>query len=496
MPRILVVDDDRDTCRFMRELLEEPEHEVETAQTPDEALALLEAARFELVVSDINLNAELTGLDLLRAFKARDPEVEVVLISAFGTLETALEAVKAGAFDYVSKPVDIGQVREVVARALARRARAAEPRPAVFPAGRAAPDGLVGRSGSMLAVYKQIALACGSDAPVLVTGETGTGKELLARAIHKWSRRAAGPFVSVSCAAIPDSLIASELFGHERGAFTGALQRRLGRFELAAGGTLFLDEVGELPPETQVALLRVLQEREFVRVGGTTMLHADVRIVAATNRDLEQAIMDGAFRSDLYYRLDVFPLHLPPLRERVGDIRPLVEHLVERYARTAGRVIRGICPRTLELLEAYPWPGNVRELQNVVERSFIECESDLFSVDTSWLRVGPTLGDPPDASPSPVGVASRPTRHSPGTATLDEIERDAILATLHARNWIIGGPHGAAAVLGLKRTTLQARMKKLGIASRRPFPAGSGSGAKWRAGIGDSVGPSAETLAP
>ena len=214
-----------------------------------------------------------------------------------------------------------------------------------------------------------------TDSTALVTGETG-GKELLARAIHRWSRRAGGPFVSLNCAAIPPTLIASELFGHERGAFTGALQRRQGRFELAARGTLFLDEVGELPAETQVALLRVLQEREFERVGGSTPLRADVRIEAATNRDLRQAVADGSFRSDLYYRLHVFPLEMQPRRERGDDIRQLTQHFVERYARSAGRTIRGIDPGTLERLEVYGWPGNVRELQNVIERSLILCESE------------------------------------------------------------------------------------------------------------------------
>ena len=284
-----------------------------------------------------------------------------------------------------------------------------------------------------------------------MTGETGTGKELLARAIHTWSRRAGGPFVSLNCAAIPQTLIASELFGHERGAFTGALQRRRGRFELAAGGTLFLDEVGELPMETQVLLLRVLQEREFERIGGTVAMSADVRVVAATNRDLLEAIAEGRFRSDLYYRLDIFPLEMPPLRKRTGDIRLLAEHFVRRCARELGKTIRGIDPEALELLEAYSWPGNVRELQNVIERSVIVCESETFALDPSWSHSEPSSLVPPDTSLE---------------STLDEIQREAILRALQSCDWIIGGPKGAAALLGLKRTTLQARMQKLGIAPR------------------------------
>jgi transcriptional regulator with GAF, ATPase, and Fis domain len=348
-----------------------------------------------------------------------------------------------------------------------RNADAAPVLPTAAEAG-SGPGGLVGRSAVLQAVLGRARKVAPTDSTVLITGETGTGKELLARAIHRWSQRAARPFVSVNCAAIPHTLIASELFGHERGAFTGALQRRQGRFELAAGGTLFLDEVGELPAETQVALLRVLQEREFERVGGTAPVRTDVRIVAATNRDLEQAIADGAFRSDLYYRLNVFPLELPPLRARVGDIRLLVEHFVSGCASRAGKTFRGIDPTALELLEAYPWPGNVRELQNIVERSTILCESELFSVDESWLSVGATFDEPaskPHATREEPGAEAAPLepRRAPLGSRLDEIQREVILEALHSRNWVIGGPRGAGALLGLKRTTLQARMKKLGI---------------------------------
>ena len=312
-------------------------------------------------------------------------------------------------------------------------------------------DGIIGVSEVIQAVLARARKVAPTEATVLVTGETGTGKELLARAIHAWSLRAGGPFVSVNCAAIPQTLIASELFGHERGAFTGALQRRRGRFELAAGGTLFLDEVGELPMETQLLLLRVLQEREFERIGSSAPISSDVRVVAATNRDLVQDVAEGRFRSDLYYRLAVFPLEMPPLRKRSGDIRPIAEHFVRRCAREVGKTFRGIDPRSLELLEAHSWPGNVRELQNVIERSVIVCESETFTVDPSWRHSGPSLVAPGASLGS----------------TLDDIQRDAILRALQSCNWVIGGPRGAAALLGLKRTTLQARMHKLGITPLR-----------------------------
>jgi formate hydrogenlyase transcriptional activator len=312
-------------------------------------------------------------------------------------------------------------------------------------------DGIVGASEVIQAVLARARKVAVTEATVLVTGETGTGKELLARAIHDWSRRASGPFVSINCAAIPQTLIASELFGHERGAFTGALQRRRGRFELAAGGTLFLDEVGDLPMETQLLLLRVLQEREFERIGGTDSLSAEVRVVAATHRDLVQAVADGHFRSDLYYRLAVFPLEMPPLRQRSGDIRPIAQWFVMRCARKIGKTIRAIDPKSLDVLEAYAWPGNVRELQNVIERSVIVCESETFSVDPSWLHR--------ESSRLPAGASLE--------STLEDVQRAAILQALESCNGILGGPNGAAAMLGLKRTTLQARMHRLGVATRR-----------------------------
>jgi PAS domain S-box-containing protein len=302
---------------------------------------------------------------------------------------------------------------------------------------------VIGASAVLQEVLARAAKVAPTDSTVLITGETGTGKELIARAIHKRSNRAERPFVSVSCAAIPSSLIMSELFGHEKGAFTGAIQRRLGRFELAEGGTLFLDEVGDLPLETQIALLRVLQEREFERVGGTELLRCDVRMIAATNRDLESAIANGTFRSDLYYRLNVFPIHVPPLRERKEDIPLLINYFVGRYATRAGREVTHVQKKAMEILQAYAWPGNVRELQNVIERSLIISESNEFSIDKSW-------------------VASKPVSNS-DRVSRTSTERQRIEAALAESNGKMSGADGAAAKLGMPASTLESKIRCLKI---------------------------------
>jgi transcriptional regulator with GAF, ATPase, and Fis domain len=292
------------------------------------------------------------------------------------------------------------------------------------------------------------------DSTVLITGETGTGKELIARAIHKQSRRAHRAFVSINCAALAPSLISSELFGHEKGAFTGATQRRVGRFELANGGTLFLDEVGELPLDTQIALLRVLQEREFERVGGKEPIKIDVRIIAATNRDLNVAQADGRFRSDLFYRLNVFPIHVPPLRERREDIAMLLEYFVHRYARQARKVFKSIDKHTLEFFKAYEWPGNIRELQNIVERSVILSPDNVFCVDNSWLPSVPCSQRAPQLRED---ISDDDSEHA----------RKMIEAALAQSRGQISGPKGAAALLGLPPSTLDSRIKKLNIRKNR-----------------------------
>jgi formate hydrogenlyase transcriptional activator len=322
-------------------------------------------------------------------------------------------------------------------------------------------EGIVGASEALRSVLSSVRQVAPTDTTVVVSGETGTGKELVARAIHRRSRRASRAFVSANCSAIPVPLAASELFGHERGAFTGALQRRIGRFELAEGGTIFLDEIGELPPETQIALLRVLQEREFERVGGNRPIRADVRVIAATNRDLEAAVAANAFRADLFYRLNVYPLHLPPLRERRGDIPLLAEFFIGRYSRQIGKPIRAIRKSSLDLLTFYDWPGNVRELQNVIERAVIVSDSETLTIDERWLA-----------------RRDRAPARAPHAGT----QKGAIEHALEAAKGRVAGPLGAATRLGVPRSTLESRIRTLRIDKTRFRSSGGNAPAGSRPG--------------
>ncbi len=317
---------------------------------------------------------------------------------------------------------------------------------------------IIGRSAALAAVLQLVERVAPTDASVLITGETGTGKELIARAIHSHSPRRDKPLIKVNCAALPTGLVESELFGHEKGAFSGAIAKRVGRFELANGGTIFLDEIGEVPPDVQVKLLRVLQEREFERVGGSAAIRADVRIIAATNRDLLAASKDGKFREDLYYRLNVFPVHLPPLRERSDDIPLLVQFLLRKFATRIGKRVEAVSADTMSRFQAYRWPGNVRELENIVERAVILANSDVLEIDPGTLSPAAVSVT---AAPSSFAASSAPSQ--PAGASLEAVERDHIVATLRKTNWVIDGQSGAAKILSQHPNTLRSRMKKLGI---------------------------------
>jgi DNA-binding NtrC family response regulator len=443
MQRILIVDDDRETCVFIAELLEQPQRQFSLAHDARQALDLARAEPFDLVISDINLNEDLTGLDVLRAFKEVNPDGQVLLISGFGTLETAIDAVRAGAFDYISKPFDIGQVKTIVSRALVQTASHGEPPAQVR---RERPPSLIGRSAPLLEVYKQIARAADSQAPVLIVGESGTGKELVARAIHDHSRRAPRPFVPVNCGAIAESLLESELFGHARGAFTGAVSDSKGLFEQASGGTILLDEIGETTPALQVKLLRVLQDNEVRPVGGSRAVKLDIRVIAATNADLEKAVADQRFRSDLYYRLSVVVIRVPPLRERREDIPLLTAEFLRRACGRAGRQVE-LSAAAMDTIVAYDWPGNVRQLENIVERVVVLAPSTMVQ---------------PDDLPAPLSGSHRTvaTGFFRDLPSLDELERQYLLHVIEA---VGGNRTRAAQVLGIDRRTLYRMAERFGL---------------------------------
>jgi DNA-binding NtrC family response regulator len=440
MPRILIVDDDGETCRFMAELLEEPGREIRTSQRAAEALTLA-AQPFDLLISDINLDAPQNGMDVLRAFKAANPHGHVVLISGFGTLETAIDAVRAGAFDYISKPFNITEVKATVNRALADAAApAAAGRPSIdVPA-----PGLIGRTGGMLSVYKQIAHAANASAPVLIVGESGTGKELVARAIHAHGRRAQRAFVPINCGALTESVLESELFGHTRGAFTGAIADTKGIFEQANGGTVFLDEISETSPALQVKLLRVLQEGEVRPVGATRIVKVDVRVVAATNVDLEREVAAQHFRQDLFYRLSVIVIRVPALRDRREDIPLLIDTFLQNACTRAGRRVE-LSAAAIQALAGYRWPGNVRELENTIERLVVFSRGSVIDVDDLPFKTGT------------VDVHERLFADLP---SLDEIEKRYLL---HVLEQVGGNRTRAAEVLGIDRRTLYRMAERFGI---------------------------------
>ncbi len=436
MARILIVDDEEGVRSFLVEALAAVGHAVSEVGDGEAAAELLARRSFHLLVTDLKMPRQ-DGLELLRRVRSEQPELEVIVLTAHGTIESAVAAMKLGAFDYLTKPLSgPDELRLVVSRALERRGlRDAAQRHrlthdeerfvAVDP-----------HSLELVAMLRKVAR---TDATVLLTGESGTGKEVAARFVHRESRRAQGPFVAVNCAALADTLLESELFGHEKGAFTGATSQHRGRFELADGGTLFLDEVAELRPELQVKLLRVLQERTFERVGGTRHIEVDVRLIAATNRNLENAMAQGRFREDLYHRLAVFPLRLPALRERRADIVPLATHLLGRAAREVGKAGVTLSPEAQRALEEHRWPGNVRELGNVLERATILAEGELI--------------EPRDL------LLGTPSVEAPGVskfATLEEIEREAIRAALAATG---GHRKRTAERLGIGLRTLYDKLK-------------------------------------
>jgi DNA-binding NtrC family response regulator len=440
---IYVVDDDISVRNGLDNLLRSAGFAVQTFSSAREFLASARADMPSCLLLDVQLPG-LSGLDLQQELAKGGVQIPIIFMTGHGDIPMSVRAMKAGALEFLTKPVKDEDLLDAIQQAIGR-----EPRALQQPGGIAQSnfEQIVGTSDALREVLEQVEIVAPTESTVLILGETGTGKELIARAIHTISSRSKRAFVKLNCAAIPSGLLESELFGHEKGAFTGAVAQRIGRFELANGGTLFLDEVGDIPLELQPKLLRVLQEQEFERLGSTRTQRVDVRMVAATNRDLAQMVGDKQFREDLYFRLNVFPIRIPPLRKRAGDIPLLVRHYVEKYAQRMNKRIETISEETMNALCRQAWPGNIRELQNFIERAVIMTPGSILQIQ--------------------VGELGRFTPVTSTTAnTLEDMEREHIVQTLRETRGIVGGRHGAAAKLGLKRTTLLSKMERLGISRK------------------------------
>ena len=439
-PLVFIVDDDRYTRESLRNLIRSAGLSAQTFSSAQEFLAAERPKAPSCLLLDVQLPG-LSGLDLQRELAKAGVKIPIIFITGYGDIPTSVRAIKAGALEFLTKPVNREDLLHAIQQAIARDEIARHPN---GDTGTHNFEEIVGTSAALTAVLKQVEVVAPTESTVLILGETGTGKELIARAIHTASSRSRRPFVKLNCAAIPTGLLESELFGHEKGAFTGAIAQRIGRFELADGGTIFLDEVGDIPLELQTKLLRVLQEREFERLGSTRTLRTDARLIAATNRELQKMVEQQKFREDLFYRLNVFPIYVPALRERSEDIPLLVNHFVQRFARRMNRTIETIPAETMAVLTRYPWPGNIRELQNLIERAVILSHGPVLQVPLQDLDNCTALRRDKDQ-------------------TLEAAERAHILAILKETRWLLAGPRGAAVRLGMNRSTLQFRLKKLGI---------------------------------
>jgi DNA-binding NtrC family response regulator len=455
MTRLLIVEDERAIRLALSGLLRREGYEVEQAEDGAEAIRRLAAEPFDLVLTDLALGEGASGMDVLRAVRADQPETPVVMITAHGSEKIAVEAMKLGAEDYVPKPFDNDEIRLVVKRALERTALARENRMLRARLERDLGfENLVGSGAAMRKVFATIRKVAETDLTVLIRGESGTGKELVAQALHEHSARKQGPFVAVNCAAISRELVESELFGHEKGAFTGAEARRVGRFEAAEGGTIFLDEIGDMAAETQAKVLRVLQERSFERVGGSKPLAVDVRVVAATHRDLEREVAEGRFREDLYYRLKVVEIEMPPLRERSEDLAALATRFLDQLAERHGRARRRLSAAALAALSRHAWPGNVRELRNVVERAAVLASGEEIEVEDLAL---PAARE--SAGPAPEGLAGLPFGEAKRSAAA-QFERAFLLRALRENG---GNISRTAEAIGMVRQSLQQKIRELGL---------------------------------
>jgi DNA-binding NtrC family response regulator len=448
MRKILVAEDERNLREGIAEAFREAGHDVSQAQDGEEALEAIQTQIFDLVVTDYKMPG-IDGLELIRRVRMVNDQTAVIMMTAYGTVEGAVEAMRLGAFDYIQKPFNLEELelkaeRALEHRRLVSRLMAIDAREIVGQF-----DNIVGESASMKRIFDVVTKVAPSQATVLILGETGTGKELVAEAIHRNSDRADGPFVKINCAALPENLLESELFGHERGAFTGADRQRAGRFELANEGTLFLDEIGTMSPGTQAKVLRVLQEKEFERLGGTRTIKSDVRVIAATNMDLEEAINQGRFREDLYYRLNVVTIDMPPLRERKEDIIPLATFFLRRFSQDLNKPLRGFSPASIRMLSRHNWPGNIRELENTIERAALMSDGEI--VEPRDLTLSGVEGGDDRSRRSAV------LRMPPEGISLDELEKMAIVEALRMNEWV---QKDAAKFLGISSRVMNYKIQK------------------------------------
>src|SRR5882757_5082691 len=477
MSKLLLIDDEADVQYSFQRIFNSPKVELTTASSGEEGLKIIPRLKPDLVIMDVRMDG-ITGLETLRRIRQIASRLLVILMTAYGTTQTAIEAMKLGAYDYLLKPFDVPKLKEVVANAL----KAANDMKQVVSyepllESDDYEQGIVGRSEPMQQVFKLIGQVAATDATALVTGESGTGKELVARAIYHHSNRSTQPFLAVNCAAIPEQLLESELFGHERGAFTGATLQRVGKFEQCNGGTLFLDEIGDMTPATQTKILRVLQSGTFERVGGNTPLKVDVRIIAATNKPLEEAVANREFREDLFYRLNVVRIHIPPLRERREDIRLLVNYFLKKFAKDRERGPKSVGPGVIKAMEKYHWPGNVRELENIVRRALVVAKGDAILLSDLPPEVigqnpSPNISAPSSAIPAGGGDAGvtdvvsltrklfQWARKDPKLKLIPAVERELVLQALKETS---GNQVQAAKLLGITRATLRKRIEKFGI---------------------------------
>ncbi len=475
MEKILLIDDEKDVQYSFRRIFDSSDMEWSTASSGEEGLKVVSQAKPDLVIMDVRMGG-MSGLETLRRIRQSHPKLPVIIMTAYGTTQTAIEAMKLGAYDYLLKPFDIPKLKELVQAAL-KSAREMKQVVSYEPLLESEDYdvGIVGRSEAMQKVFKLIGQLAGSDATVLITGESGTGKELVARAIYHHSQRSEQPFVAINCAAIPENLLESELFGHEKGAFTGASQQRIGKFEQSHGGTILLDEIGDMSLATQTKILRVLQDGTFERVGGNQTVRVNVRVIAATNRPLEKMVADRSFREDLFYRLNVVRLQIPPLRERAGDIPLLINYFLKQFAVKQHRAPKSISPQVIAALEAFGWPGNVRELENVIQRAMVVAKGEAIlpadlppemgaPAPAPETKVAPAQvtisnGEPADL-PAIVSLLFRWARRDAKLKIIPAVERELIIQAMRETK---GNQVQAAKLLGITRATLRKRLEKFGI---------------------------------